>query len=105
MKDPFLPMRTDGCLKDDNPKQLYQLQTISNTSVVNQQLDLPWVFKINYQYQTFIGLFLNIGISYLVSIFTKKEEVRDQRLLATFMRKNIPQAPLLENVNHRATAM
>ncbi|XP_055706277.1 sodium-coupled monocarboxylate transporter 2-like [Phlebotomus papatasi] len=105
MKDPFLPMRTDGCLKDDNLKQLYQSRIISNTSVVNQQTDLPWVFKINYQYQTFIGLFLNISISYLVSIFTEKEEVRDQRLLATFMRKIIPQTPLLQNTNHRATAM
>lgn len=101
-KDPYLPMRTDGCNKNEGSETFMQNHQYTNaSSTVNQNLDLPWIFRLNFQYHTFIGLFFNICISLLVSYFTGGEKALDQRLLATFLRKKPPQELLMKGSDCR----
>ncbi|XP_055700516.1 sodium-coupled monocarboxylate transporter 2-like [Phlebotomus papatasi] len=95
--DPLLPLRTDGCDFSNTISNFSELSR-SNSTGVNANETTHWIFRINFQFFAFIGLFINILVSYTVSWFTGGNTVKDQKLLATFIRKNIPQdTPLLNN--------
>ncbi|GAB0099110.1 hypothetical protein DMENIID0001_149420 [Sergentomyia squamirostris] len=90
-RDPLLPLHTDGC-ELGNTTSLNTMK-LSNLSSGNQ--NLPWIFRINFQYYSLIGLMVNIGVALIVSFATSGNVVDDQRLLVPFLRKKqIQETPL-----------
>ncbi|GAB0092038.1 hypothetical protein DMENIID0001_069820 [Sergentomyia squamirostris] len=83
--DPMLPLRIDGC-EYLNKSIPIEPQAFSS-SIDDPSSDIPWIFRINFQFYCIIGLIMNISVSYIVSAITGWNVVEDQRLLAPFLRK------------------
>ncbi|XP_055709051.1 sodium-coupled monocarboxylate transporter 1-like [Phlebotomus papatasi] len=78
-----LPMRTDGCLHNITNFVNRALPTEINDT----EDDVPWIFRISFMYYSTIGCVLVYLIGYPVSLLTGGINVKDQRLLAPFIRK------------------
>ncbi|XP_055703691.1 sodium-coupled monocarboxylate transporter 2-like [Phlebotomus papatasi] len=97
--DPPLQLRIDGC--DFLNSTQYHQNSSQNHNFLNRNAtntdyeDLPWIFKINFQYYSLIGLLINISVAQVVSFLSGGNIVEDQRLLVTFLRRNTPQEPLI----------
>lgn len=78
-----LPMRIDGCLHNNTNFAHRALPTEINDT----EDDVPWVFRISFMYYSMIGCILVYIVGYPVSLLTGGNKVKDQRLLATFIRK------------------
>ncbi|GAB0093542.1 hypothetical protein DMENIID0001_086950 [Sergentomyia squamirostris] len=96
--DPMLPLRIDNCdianiTSNASNSTLYE--KIANE--VNPNKDIPWIFRVNFQFHCIIGLIVSITVGYIISGLTGWNEVRDERLLVSFLRKNIPKDVLLTN--------
>ncbi|XP_062551794.1 sodium-coupled monocarboxylate transporter 1-like isoform X1 [Armigeres subalbatus] len=78
---PFMPFRTDGC--DVN---LLHNATLVSTPLATVQNDVPRIFKLSFMYYSLFGVVVYFMVAYTVSIMTGRTEIKDQRLLAPFMR-------------------
>ncbi|XP_059622978.1 sodium-coupled monocarboxylate transporter 1-like [Phlebotomus argentipes] len=87
--DPILPLRIDGCDFTNSTFSIGNHSISSNiTPLMTESEDLPWIFRINFQYYNIIGLAINISCAYIVSILSGANEVTNQKLLVTFLRKS-----------------
>ncbi|XP_055715889.1 sodium-coupled monocarboxylate transporter 2-like [Phlebotomus papatasi] len=81
-----LSMRTDGCLHN-----ITNVVTFANATLMdeldNEDDDTPWIFRISFMYYSTIGFILAYLIGYPTSLLTGGNEVKDERLLASFMRR------------------
>ncbi|XP_059610771.1 sodium-coupled monocarboxylate transporter 2-like [Phlebotomus argentipes] len=91
--DTPLPLRTDGC-NFMNSSSLHNASRVSLTKEDSNE-DVPWIFRINFQFFCIIGLIINLLVGYTVSVFTGGNTDVDDKLLITFLRKNPPQEILL----------
>ncbi|XP_059612658.1 sodium-coupled monocarboxylate transporter 2-like [Phlebotomus argentipes] len=82
-RDPFLPLRTDGC-----DPEIFNATTLPQTPVESTDgSDIPWVFKIHFLYHALIGFSLNLIVGYVVSVLTGGNPSVDEKLLARFLRR------------------
>ncbi|XP_055693862.1 sodium-coupled monocarboxylate transporter 1-like isoform X1 [Lutzomyia longipalpis] len=95
--DPVLPLRTDGCSFLNSTSTVPSFSPMSNSSITkfaprnDQNDDLPWIFRINFQFYCLIGIVINLSVGYIVSILSGGNEVKNQKLLVSFLRNKTPQ--------------
>ncbi|GAB0093543.1 hypothetical protein DMENIID0001_086960 [Sergentomyia squamirostris] len=90
--DPTLPLRVDGC---DISNSMNSTAFSNSETVVSRNLNIHWIFRINFQYHCIIGLIINIITGVIISALTGGNKVEDERLLVNFLRKNAPRENLL----------
>ncbi|GAB0090909.1 hypothetical protein DMENIID0001_056870 [Sergentomyia squamirostris] len=78
--EPTLPLRTDGCELG-----------LNTTSILPQVLkssedDTFWLFRLSFVYYTLVGTVIGITVGYLTSLATGGQRVKNQKLLAVFLR-------------------
>ncbi|XP_059618255.1 sodium-coupled monocarboxylate transporter 1-like [Phlebotomus argentipes] len=82
LKEPTLPLRSDGCSNST---------LISAPIETPDQEDVSWIFRINYMFYALLGFALVFIIGYPVSLMTGGERVKDERLLTPCLRKRKPE--------------
>ncbi|GAB0098634.1 hypothetical protein DMENIID0001_143970 [Sergentomyia squamirostris] len=87
--DPSLQMRTDGCLMNSTIPTIPPLGLSDSTDNLVDD-DLVWIFKISFMFYSTVGFFLVYLIGYPISIITGGNVIKDNRLLAPFMRNKLP---------------
>ncbi|GAB0099580.1 hypothetical protein DMENIID0001_154640 [Sergentomyia squamirostris] len=86
--DPPLPFRTDGCQSSVNASVVHQLtSTMTSRSFEVDEDDVFWLFRLSFVYYAFVGTIIGFGVGYLTSILTGGQHIKNQNLLATFVRK------------------
>ncbi|GAB0093331.1 hypothetical protein DMENIID0001_084160 [Sergentomyia squamirostris] len=92
--EPTLPFRTDGCSN-------YNSTTVEFGVEEEVPEDVFWIFRLSYVYFGLVGTLVGVGIGYLTSLICGGSPVKDQRLLATFIRRKlIPEETRLTTVNN-----
>ncbi|GAB0100378.1 integral component of membrane [Sergentomyia squamirostris] len=93
--DPQLPLRRDGCLNVFNTA-LRRNSTESNESEGSERYQGSevettnfWLFNLSYIYYGLVGTVVGVLTGYLVSVLTGGKEIKNQKLLATFLRKTV----------------
>ncbi|GAB0090908.1 hypothetical protein DMENIID0001_056860 [Sergentomyia squamirostris] len=82
--EPTLPLRTDGCEHQLN------ITSIPSQGLENSEDDTFWLFRLNFVYYTLVGTVIGITVGYLTSLATGGERVKNQKLLAVFLRVHEP---------------
>ncbi|GAB0091925.1 hypothetical protein DMENIID0001_068400 [Sergentomyia squamirostris] len=99
--EPTLPLRTDGCDSEYSELNLrsFQNSSISESENKNSSEDVFWLFRISFVYYGLIGLCVNLLVSYLASLLTGGNVIKDERLLAPFLRKHIKSVKTNQELN------
>uniref|UniRef100_A0A1B0DEN0 Sodium/solute symporter n=1 Tax=Phlebotomus papatasi TaxID=29031 RepID=A0A1B0DEN0_PHLPP len=82
LREPTLPLRSDGC------SNITAISAQSYPEAPSEDDDVSWIFRINYMFYALVGSILVLAVGYPVSLMTGGQRVRDEALLAQFLRKH-----------------
>ncbi|GAB0092678.1 hypothetical protein DMENIID0001_077060 [Sergentomyia squamirostris] len=98
--EPTLLFRTDGCIHNSSNFSLGPNSTLQFVENDGDSEELFWIFRLSYVYFGLVGTVMGVIVGYLTSLVSGGSRVRDQKLLATFVRRKLYSEDIkLTNIN------
>ncbi|GAB0087058.1 Sodium/solute symporter [Sergentomyia squamirostris] len=100
LKEPPLPLRTDGCTNITALSSgVSFLESVAADGVSSAE-DVYWIFRLNYMFYALVGFIVVLAVGYPVSLLTDGGRVEDENLLTNCVRASSIRKPSLSPGKH-----